>query len=419
MKKIGPFMLTLGLFFSLPTYGQYSATGLDDTGTGSSTQDQVAELLTNLGWYLGFDIADQKSTTERELLSSTLSLVKAGQPLLTALFATFPVNADFPNFSDNKNYAFLNVNTDNAVSLLPNFAAPSSESGSADVTVIEGVDQKEYRNDPVSQSILNILGTPDYSICSNEKDSKCANLNQNTVMSNELLGINNSDGSLPGDALYFTNDQNAGLVDQLHIDTLLAPLIYSTSASTTSGKSLPTAQQAMSFIRYATGMVIPLETMSKSDYDQLWDNQKQSESAKKDLMTYLLKLRVYAAQNAVPISNLTYMMEKRMPQAPKNSDATITSTTSEAFNEYVMATWRLFSPGAKEQWINQIDTASSATVQKEIAILLAEISYQMYLTRRDQERLLLTNSMLLLQTMASNKPNTNVNFTSETDTTTN
>jgi intracellular multiplication protein IcmX len=159
--------------------------------------------------------------------------------------------------------------------------------------------------------------------------------------------------------------------------------------------------------------------MTKIDYDQLYDNQKTSASAKKDLMTYLLKLRVYAAQNSVPISNLAYMMEKRMPQTPKTSDVTTTSTTSEAFNEYVMATWRLFSPGAKEQWISQIDKASSATVQKEIAILLAEISYQMYLTRRDQERLLLTNSMFLLQTMASNKPNTNVNFTSETDTTTN
>lgn len=414
MKKIGPFILALGFFFSYPTYGQYSATGLDNTGTDTSTENQVAELLTNLGWYLGFDIADQKSSTERELLSSTLSLVQAGQPVLTALFAAFPVNADFPNFSDNKNYAFLNVNKDNTVNLLPNFATPSSESGSADVTVIEGVDQKNYRNDPVSQSILNILGTPDFSICSNEKDTKCTSLNQITVMSNELLGITNGDGYLPGDAVYFTNDLNAGIVDQLHIDTLLAPLIYSTSASTTS-KSLSTAQQAMSFIRYATGMVVPIDSMTKSDYDQLYDNQKTSDSAKKDLMTYLLKLRVYAAQNAVPISNLTYMMQKRMPQTTTTSD----STTSEAFNEYVMATWRLFSPGAKEQWINQIDTASSATVQKEIAILLAEISYQMYLTRRDQERLLLTNSMLLLQTISSNKPSTNVNFTPETDTNTN
>ena len=418
MKKIGPFLLSLGLCFSFPTYGQYSATGLGETGT--SSEDQVAELLTNLGWYLGFDIVDQKSTTERELLNSTLSLVKAGQPLLTALFATFPVNADFPNFSDNKNYDFLNVNTDNTISLLPNFANPSSESGSTDVTVTEGVDQKEYRKDPVSQSILNILGTPDVSVCSNEKDTKCANINQNTVMSNELLDITNADGYLPGDAVYFSNDLNAGIIDQLHTDTLLAPLIYSTSASTTSGKSLPTAQQAMSFIRYASGMVVPIDTMTKIDYDQLYDNQKTSASAKKDLMTYLLKLRVYAAQNSVPISNLAYMMEKRMPQTPKTSDVTTTSTTSEAFNEYVMATWRLFSPGAKEQWISQIDKASSATVQKEIAILLAEMSYQMYLTRRDQERLLLTESMVLLQTMSSNKPNTNVNsITTETESATN
>ena len=70
-----------------------------------------------------------------------------------------------------------------------------------------------------------------------------------------------------------------------------------------------------------------------------------------------------------------------------------------------MATWRLFSPSeGSNQWLNQINTASTTTIQKEMAILLAEINYQLYLTRQQQERLLLTNTMLLIQSTKGNAP---------------
>jgi intracellular multiplication protein IcmX len=64
-----------------------------------------------------------------------------------------------------------------------------------------------------------------------------------------------------------------------------------------------------------------------------------------------------------------------------------------------MATRRLFNtdPSQPSQWLTQINSSSPATVQKEMVALLAEINFQLYLNRQQEERLLLTNSMLLLR----------------------
>lgn len=410
MKKITGMLLVLGLTFSFPTYSQYGATGLGDT-SGTKDDDQVATLLTNLGAYLGYDLS--KSIAAYGQLFNAAAMVKTGQPLLNVLFATIPVNASYPNFSANSAYSYLN---EQANSLFPSFADPTGTGAEDEVTAVEDFDQKDYRSDLVSQSILDLLSTPDNTTCPSSDDT-C--VNQNEMMYKVLKDVvtDTTKGTLPGSAEYYKTNTNIKFLNQLHIDTLLAPMIYSTTAGST-GAGLPTktqAQQAADFIRYATGLVIPIETMTKTDYDNLWNTASVNTTtpddntiqARKDLMKYLLQLRVYAAQNSVPISNLASIMEKRMPQTVATS-STASSTTSEAFNEFVMATWRLFSPtvDSNSQWIKQIDGASAATVQKEIAILLAEMNYQLYLTRQQQERLLLTNSLILIQSASSNRPNT-------------
>ena len=129
--------------------------------------------------------------------------------------------------------------------------------------------------------------------------------------------------------------------------------------------------------------------------------------ARHDLMNYLLRRNVYAAQTSLPTSNFYRSLNARMPQAVTSTDGTTSTSTSQAFNEFVMATWRLYSPTAAsgEQWVDKINTASAATTQKEIAIILSEINYQIYLSRQTQERLLLTNSLIALQSAANNQPN--------------
>ena len=56
------------------------------------------------------------------------------------------------------------------------------------------------------------------------------------------------------------------------------------------------------------------------------------------------------------------------------------------------------------QTLSEINQASPTTVQKEMVTLLAEINYQLYLTRQQQERLLLTNTMLLLLSSRTSAP---------------
>ena len=119
-------------------------------------------------------------------------------------------------------------------------------------------------------------------------------------------------------------------------------------------------------------------------------------NAQANLLAYLANLRIYAAQMSVPIGTLYGMLAKRMPQQNGSDTSTL---TSQALSEFQMATRRFQNPAndKDKQWIDQINTASAATVEKEIAILLAEMNYQLYLNRQQEERQLLTSTMLLLQ----------------------
>ena len=119
-------------------------------------------------------------------------------------------------------------------------------------------------------------------------------------------------------------------------------------------------------------------------------------------------MRVYAAQSSVAISNLYGVLSKRMPQTVPSADGKSNTTSSEALSEFQTATWRLYNPSEKNsdnQWVNLINQSSAATVEKEMAILLSEINYQLYLNRQMEEKNLLTNSVLLVQSLMSNKPN--------------
>jgi intracellular multiplication protein IcmX len=101
------------------------------------------------------------------------------------------------------------------------------------------------------------------------------------------------------------------------------------------------------------------------------------------------------------------------------------TASSEALNEFLMASWRLFDSNndagsmddSSKQWLSKINKGSTASVQKEIAVLLAEINYQMYLTRQQNERMLLTQSIMLLQAARSALPSNQLTQTSSDATT--
>ncbi|MBP6918818.1 MAG: hypothetical protein KBB94_07880 [Legionellaceae bacterium] len=417
MKKIALAIFSMGLFFSLPTYGQYSA------GSGAEeTTDQAAEAIKKLASYFGYDITNPaESPFASLLLDYTLSMSTKGNQLLNVFFGATPVN--YPNFSDfttNTNYDSFNKQAN--ILYTDTFNTPASDS-STGVSVVEKFDQKNYQYNPVNQSIVNSLANPDTSLCADD-GSNCNS--QNQVMYTALQDVvDSSTKYLPSETQFFTNTIVSKFASQLNVDTLLGPFIFSTAAVQTSAKGgLPSSNQlqvAANYIRNVTNAVIPPDSMSSTDYQALFKTATTEitssmisdgsdlpiKAARHDLMNYLLRRNVYVAQTSLPTSNFYRSLDARMPQTVSSTDGTTSTSTSQAFNEFVMATWRLYSPTAASgaQWVDKINTASAATTQKEIAIILSEINYQIYLSRQTQERLLLTNSLIALQSAANNQPN--------------
>lgn len=433
----------------LATLPAVAADPLIDPSTqeNSANTQSLVTYLKNLGAYLGYDLTTAPSTTSTQLIDPTTAAL-AETYLFTTFFGALPV----PMASKESSFQFIpsSANGARAINETANLTFTQQQYSSPDskeqVTVNSLTDQQPYQNDPVSQSIYNILGTPDVSFCSsggvvsnptnpnatnNIKASATCNIApqmfQNQIIQNVL-------GPIPGTTEFFSYQNNSALIAQLNSDALIAPLYYSTDNSDSqqsTGSPSPTpkakglsaqnqAQQAANFIRYVSGSVVPITLPSRSQYDSLYSAAigLNDVGAQAKLSTYLTNLRVYAAQTSVGMSNLYYILSKRLPQAAQGGDdkagAGANKPTSEALNEYNMATWRIFkqSEGAgsnQQQWIDKINTASPATVQKEIAVLLSEINYQLYLTRQINERMLFTSSVSLLQGTKANQPSADLN----------
>ena len=431
------------------------------TGDGGSVYGQqtstntsnLATYLLNLGADLGYDLTQTPPApptpisplmpiTATQLLGSTSSGAAQQPPFFTAVFdsllGAIPVNSLFMQFVPSTSATNLINGLANAT--FPSYDNTSSQATSA-ISVNPSIDQPTFQQDPVSQAVLNILSTPNYTYCMNNDATlwtggttsssattsasqypKCSYLYQNLVMSNTI-------GTLPNPSTFYTYDYNQQFLSQLNSNTLIAPLLYSTNnpnnQPTSSSQQTPPsgaglvaqtqAQQAANFVRYVTGSVAPVSLPQFKDYNTLYTQavnvnnsvplatQMQAQAA---LTSYFTKLRVYAAQTSIAYSNLYYVLSKRMPQTTPPGSASGT-TSSQALNEFNMATWRLYNSSGgttNTTWLNQINQASPATVQKEMVTLLAEINYQMYLSRQQEERVLLTNTMLLLLSSRSSQP---------------
>lgn len=398
-------------------------------GSGGESLKKLVEYLKNLGTYLGYDLTKEPEADSTKLLNLEQ---REGEltNLVDSLFGAMPVSS---NGSDNPAPFFPangKLKISPAINELANstFSVPTKYNSPepAKISVNENIDQKDYQGDPVSQSIFNILTTPDSSFCMYDGawitakgqagGSDCDYLYQGQVVKNVI-------GDYPVN--FVSKEYNQPLVSQLNSNTLLSPLLYSQEKQGAEAKNKGDnpgleadnqAVQAANFVRYAIADVLPLplankekylelmRTAAKVDPDTTFAAQKNAQSI---LGNYLTGLRVYAAQRSVAISNLYSMLSRRIAQTSKSKD---TTPTSEALSEFTMAAWRLKEVSDEsgqtpnQQWLKQINEASSATVQKEIAVLLAEINYQMYLSRQQQERLLLTNTMILMQNMKDKEP---------------
>lgn len=419
--KIRHIIFIFSLVFSSITIAD---DGESTTATGQGTGDassKLTEYFMYFGQYIGYDFTQQPPS----ILPVTLFNATAEQNLLSSLVSTFfsalPVNAiqaDYKSFvPDGTADASLNSFANTTFS---NYSTPSTGSSSGTVSANLLIDQQAYQNDPVSQSLLNILSTPSRTndaTCVTCIGTGCNPLCQTSV-------VNNVIGPLPQATDFYTTTYNASIIGQLNANSLIAPLLYSTTSNTSTTQSSGASGQsqtstnnglqaqnqldlAANFIRYVISSTNPLSLPTYDDYASAYTAAMEVDSSgnpttqaldqKAVIASYLSSLRTYAAQSSVGISNLYAMLSRRIPQ----STGSETAPTSEALNEYRMATWRITpsssTDSSKAQWIEQLNTATPAAVQKEMAILLAEINYQLYLNRQEQERLILTSTMILLQ----------------------
>ena len=413
----------------------------DDGGLYNNNSGQLSTYLKNLGLYFGYDITNPppSDTSAGSTLLNLSAIQTPQQSLFETMLGAVPVNATSPGsmlFVPSTNSAYSSINGQaNMTFTTPPYNAPSQQS----VAVSSLIDQQTYQQDPVSQAVLNILGTPNYTYCTNNDNTAwvdgCPLLTQKTPILYDSQITSNTIGTIPDTATYYTFGYNQTFLNQLNSNTLVAPLLYTTTSdsannsSTGSSGGAPNssnvgltaanqAQQAANFIRYVTGAVAPLSLPKRQDYDKLYTasittgpggtTTLQQRQAQATLAGYLASLRVYAAQSSVGFGNLYYIFSKRLPQNTLGTDGTpsTNSQSSQALSEFTMATWRLFNPdqNAKSTWLSQINKASSAAVEKDMVTLLAEINYQLYLNRQQEERLLLTNTLLLLQNARASQP---------------
>ncbi|KTD34881.1 intracellular multiplication protein IcmX [Legionella moravica] len=411
--------------------------------TQSNSNSDLTKYLKNLGNFLGFDLTtNNPPTPPKDFTTSLLNEVDASlfqNYVFSTFFGAIPVNAmnqivkqfvptsvaGAKGINDLANLTFKNYGDDSGSSTLGVTASSLLDQATAN--------KGSYLPDPVSQAVFNILGTPDYTYC---MDNNGTNWNKGECQYKyEDKVIFNTAGYIPKVTEYFSYSYNQKFINQLNSNSLIAPLMYSEDqipsdamqpslkpGSTPGLTAQNQAQLANNFIRYVSGLVSPSALPKMKDYGDLYDlatkniganppDAKQMQ-AQATLSSYFNNLRIYAAQSSVGISNLYYIMSKRLPQEqPSAGNGSSSVVSSQALSEFNMATWRILNPKAKTgadglptQWMQQLDTASSATIQKEIAVLLAEINYQMYLDRQLQERILLTNTIMLMQNLKASEP---------------
>jgi intracellular multiplication protein IcmX len=415
MKRLSSFML-----FSVISYSVYA----DDTPAEGnppwqkSNGPSVETLLTNYGLYLGYELDKKPSLTAPFLVSATKTQLLGGSPPFFSLLVDTFLGAIPMTTSPGSEATFI-PGSSAPINSLANATFPSYSSGSQgtgesekNLSVSALLDQMPYQSDPVSQGVLNLISTPDYSYClvKNEQnsnksfDENCQWLTAQQVTANAIpiLPPQAPEKTRGGKKIPFLPSDYSSNLGQLNSNSLIGPLMYSTDSSNhKSSEGLPAQnqlQEAANYIRYATGGVTP---PALAMYSEIFYDNKDPAKSKVLLSSYFAKLRVYAAQSSVGYSNLYYMLSKRMPQSAGASQP----KTSQALTEFQMATWRLFnSDGSNSSWLSQINEAPASTVNKEMATLLAEINYQLYLSRQLQERQLLTNTILLLESGRASLP---------------
>ena len=477
--KLIPLILSLNLSYGQTTYSEQSTDSTDSSDTNSILQN-IETYLENLGSYLGYDVtAKPQSTPTDSLLDNGGSTQKQLENLTVKMYFGFiNYSWSYPYFLPVSSNAYANVfnqlcgmvfkessftpaQTGTAIDLqYDNSSGSGSGNGSGS--------SNAFSKNPVSQYLYNLLFiTPNDACVQAATDSNpTPNWNQSQsysyceglVLANAIgLNVKNEDIAMQTTSssqtyintlaqklttlktgAYFptktpSNNNINNLLQQIDGTVFMGPLMYDSSTAATSSSSssspqgLTTSNQleaAQNYVRYITGGIMPKPFASYADLQSIIMNASSAKdvytqmSYFKPLAKYMLDFRIYAARASLAVQNIYDSLAYRMNMNNSSSSDESENNTqsSQALNEYVMASYRLYNPSAQTNqttdstssgegslkttaWQDMINTASPPTVQKEMALLLAEINYQLYQMRQQQEKVILTNSVFLLNNL--------------------
>lgn len=395
-------------------------TEVEGQGVFNNSMNQIATYLQNLGLYLGYDLTKAPSVAPfTQLLdmatgSQQTSGAGTGATPPDTIFTT--ILTSFINAATIIGQNPLGQNTTSNNPFLSLFIDPNVDqryTGSGDSSNIGSGSGSGFAQDPISQAMLDMITTPP----NDWAKVYPYNISKETIAQYLFLSNKNdpTQGTIGPADLFSRFDS---LLPSLSSNALTTPLAYSQNAG--GGSSSQTGAdntgsgnqmlQALNFIRLSASAYDPVKLPSYTDFKNNLNNY----------WFYLNKLLVVTAQKSVAVSNLYSILSERIPQTQTGICSQSGGPQTQAYCDYFMASRRLSPPpntqgqaaagGGAAAWVDQINTASTATVQKEMALLLAEINYQLYLSRQQQERILLTNSMLLLQSTNRAIPSSDANY---------
>lgn len=135
---------------------------LSANAQADQSTDKLVEYLKNLGGYMGYKIQQGPPDDAKATLTNFDITQRLQTFSLTTLMGALPVNAISSAFS-----LFVPSSSDySAFNAYANFIFEQSGGSQDDqVFISKLIDQKNYQKDPVSQSVLNLLATPDFSYC--------------------------------------------------------------------------------------------------------------------------------------------------------------------------------------------------------------------------------------------------------------
>jgi hypothetical protein len=170
-------------------------------------------------------------------------------------------------------------------------------------------------------------------------------------------------------------EKNLGVYD---IKSLLAPLGYTDQA---------TAQKALLYIQFLAQPTFNADIATLRGYNS------------NNFLAYIMALRSYVATQSIGISNLYKSYSDRVRitglgnRAGMKTGNTPVPDASVLEVEDYAAKKRVTDPN----WYKAMETATPATIEREMLYVLAEMRLELYKNRLALERLILTNSAMQMQ----------------------